>query len=192
MRLRNLLLIGFVFCLGYVIGFDAIAEETRGWTKIQIFADNGFEPKIEGLKVEGGISKNDIIKRLGKPLKDSSTKTKGSDPNEILTLEYKGLTIILNRPVDSGSGPDYYWILKIILTSPNHALKYGLKIGQSRQAFLKELGNPDKQINGSFIYSVDNYAPIADNVSYAGHIQISIEFDKEDKARKIVWEYGWD
>lgn len=197
-RLRNLLLIWFLFCLVYVVGSDASAKEkTRTWTKIQSFADNGFEPKIEGLRVEGGISKNDIIRRFGKPLYYTSIHALDKDPsviNEILTWEYNGLTIILNGPKDSSdlsSEPDHYWITKIILTSPDYSLKYGLKVDQTKQAFLKELGKPDKKIDEIFIYSVTNYATIG-GVDFVGYIQVSIEFDKEDKARKISWEYGWD
>jgi hypothetical protein len=184
----KLLLIVFV-C--YLLS-GTVAAKTILWTKIQHFADNGFEPKIEGLRVDGGISKNDIIKRFGKPLKDSSIKTKGSDPDEILTWEYKGLTIILYRPMDSSEGTDYYWISKIMLTNPDYSLKYGLKIGEPRSAFLKQLGNPGQEIGRLLIYNTDNYSPISENVSFAGHIQVSIEFDKEDKAKKIIWGYSWD
>lgn len=197
-RLWNLLLIWFLFCLVYVIGSDASAKEkTRPWTKIQIFADNGFEPKIEGLRVEGAVLKDDIIKRFGKPLHYTSIHALDRDPsviNDILTWEYNGLTIILNGPKDLSdlsSEADQYWISKIILTSPDYSLKYALKIDQTRQAFLKELGKPDQEIDGIFIYEVTNYATIG-GVDFAGHIKVWVEFDKNGKARKIIWEHYGD
>ena len=190
LRLLQRILIFFAFCLAHTTGGVCFADER---TKLEIFADNGFQPGIPGLRVEGGVSKDNIVKRFGLPLNTISKKVMNSrEPGLeelIITWEYPGMVIKTSTPLIGKKSNT--WIVEIILTSSNYVLKYCLGIGKPRSEFLTVLGKPDKETTSSIKYSAENFATVGD-VEFHGLISISIEFDESDKAKKIVWGYGAD
>lgn len=185
----KIFLIGFAYFSIYLS--SVFAEETGIRTKIQSFAHNGFEPEIYGIRIDGAVSKESIIKRFGNPLKAMSKEEPDlREPgiiNEILNYEYQGLIIKMERPTYSST----YWISEIILISSDYNLKYGLKIGQSKSVFLRQLGNHEKGNGKSLIYNVDIYATIGD-IDFAQHATVTIEFNEREKAEKISWYYFAD
>ncbi len=188
----TLLLKALICCWLCVMISDVTVANATSLSKLQRFAENGFDPKIEGLRIDGGILKNDLKRRFGEPLRESIKKEPDiREPGvilEFLTLEYPGLTIVISRPINQTSTSDEYWISEIILSNPAFTLKYGMKVGQPKHIFLKHLGIPDEDADSIIRYSTDNYTTI-NNVNFAGHVQISIEFDDKKNVKKIRWKY---
>ncbi|MDP2754824.1 MAG: hypothetical protein Q8P40_10615 [Nitrospirota bacterium] len=191
-----LLVIGFVFFLICMVELSVFATETANvWTKIQIFADNGFDPGISGhsLRDGGKVTKDTLIKRFGQPLRTTYRKERDTQEpeimNEIITLEYPGLFITISKS-DYDQKP-YFWIKEIILTSPDYPLKYGLRIGRPVSAFLSELGDPIEKRGKSLIYSAKNVATF-NGIDFASCIDVVIELDEKDQAKKITWKYWAD
>lgn len=160
-------------------------------TNIEIFANDGFEPGIPGHRVLGKERKN-VIQRFGKPRKSLVKREPDSrEPgliNELFTWEYPGLTIKMVSPLTSTQGT---WISEIVLTNPKHRLKYSLGIGKPRSDFITALGKPSKETRETLNYSTDYYITL-NKVSFHSGIEVMIEFDNSDKAKKITWSYGAD
>ena len=182
----------FVFSLVIAVSPVFPLETASNWTKTQFFADNMFEPEIPGagLREGGQVTKENLIDRFGQPLKIISRKEADHrEPkvtNEILTLEYAGLTITIAKP-DFEKKP-IFWIDEIVVTSSDYHLKYGLRIGQPKNSFLRELGKPLKDETKSIFYFVKNVVMVKKSFGFESNINIIIEFDEKDQARKIVWE----
>jgi len=154
-----------------------------GPNKLHQFSDNGFLPKIpERLTSIGGF-RADIIKRFGSPVStESLIKPDIQDPGlsyEYVTWKYDGITITTSTPLPSKSIK--YWIEKIVLYGEDYLLLFGLRISEPKSKFVKELGKPSKEINNTLYY---------DDVYYRRHVYLSINFDKNERAKEIIWIYG--
>ncbi len=188
-NINRLLLIGFVYCHVILFVSTGFAGGTNIQTNIQSFAGNGFEPEIYGIRADGGVSTESILKKFGKPPNASKIIKLDREPdvkNEFLTWEYPGLIIIMYRPIDSNS--NYYWISEIKLSSPDYSLKYGLKIGSTKEDFLKQLEKPHEKTAKSIIFTAENYTKLND-VLFHGNVIVTIEFDQGNQAKEITWNY---
>jgi len=191
-------LIAFVYlttCLLFPCALAANGDELSSKVveeNFRQFADNGFEPSIPGLRVEGAIEKENIIKRFGAPLQKKIWKE--PDPREPMVVEefasweYAGLTITTVTPLPG----KHTWIKDITLTSPDYALKYGLHVGMHVSKFIKTIGKPNDPYRPRkdevLYYYLENSANMG-GIMFLGHIHITLESDKNGAVRKIVWSY---
>jgi hypothetical protein len=184
--LRLGLVPGLTFGLA-AVNVNFSAAEQKNNVRLEEFAKNGFHQEIPGL-YEGTVALDSVLERFGKPLKTTTKKVPSSEPkvdSEILVLEYSGLAITLWRPDVALSS---YVVSEIKLTSSQYPLKYGLRTGLSRPAFLKQLGPPNAPIEhykeGALAYLVE----ISQGAGkYGNFVLIEIDFDQKDRAREITW-----
>lgn len=160
------------------------------------FITDGFNPSLQIEHRADKISAY-LAARFGKPL---STDTKISldlrEPGrqkEFKTLKFNGITIKTVTPFRSDeltprieplilSDKLSTWITYISLTTDKYKLKHDLKIGSSKESFLKVLGKPGGSPKIFLSYSTWAVAP--------GNV--CIDFDNSSKAIKITWEYYAD
>lgn len=168
----------FLVLLGAVGTADGAYDLER--PSLLEFAFDGFDPNIghgQGKAIEK------IYYRFGQARRaDVRTEPDAREPgitNEVKTWYYDGLEIITSGSVLTlGRG-----IAKITLTSPDYKLKFGLSIGSPQEAFLEKLGPPHPTL-------IDTDSSM---VGYIGqHSFVYIYFDKQNRAKKIVWEYSSD
>lgn len=167
----------------------AAGSYDRERPELVAFGFDGFEPGINHLISEGD-AKEKLLRRFGEPQKvESTTQREHVGLIQTKTWHYQGLTIVTIRPVKTSR----HWLRKITLTSPVYPLKFGLSIGATKQAFVARLGPPYRQYAGpeSFEYQTD-YWGSEDGAGVHTSIRLSIGFNGEDRAEKIVWEYYGD
>jgi hypothetical protein len=188
--LRSILVMGLTFGFTNVAGgLSVAAEKTSKKTKVESFARYGFEPEIPGVQADGKVLMDDVLKRFGEDVRTKyETGPDGREPqviNELATLEYPGLTIRVWR--NDHMPERRYKISAIMLTSPEYRLKYGLRVGQPKTAFLKVLGAPND------LESPKNYKDNGVLLAYEAGVDpdekvvVRIEFDQNDLATKITW-----
>jgi hypothetical protein len=154
------------------------------------FALDGFDPGINRSIGEDDAAKK-ILQRFGKPRqmksRQEASKREPGGINDINTWHYDGLEIITLGWV----GYSEQWVEKITLTSPNFKLKFGLKIGSPKSAFTKLLGQPWREEPGLVQYWATYYES-REGVAFVSHPYLDIEFDAENRAKKITWRFGSD
>ena len=188
--LRSILVMGLTFGFTNLAeGLSVAAEKTSKKTKVESFARYGFEPEIPGLQADGKVLLDNVVTRFGPPLKTSTEVGQDRDDpsvkSEMTTLEYLGLIIKLWRNDRAPKGQ--YELSTIMLTSPQYQLKYGLRIGQPKAAFLKVLGAPNHP------ESPKNYKDEGQPLYYAvgtdpdEKVHVGILFDHNNIATQISW-----
>ena len=170
-----------------------VLAERRGLKNDEfLFGFDGFDPKI-GRRISDGDAIEKIYHRFGPPRRvEVKTKPDERDGviNEVKTWHWEGLEIVTSGPIRLLGR----WIERITLTGQQYKLKFGLSIGSPREAFIEKLGCPHRLTKGDparLVY-VSSYSAGEDGVAVASHSQIYIDFDKQDRAEKIIWEYFTD
>jgi hypothetical protein len=155
-KLFNVLLLSSLFlgCLG--VDKTANGESTTSvpntsptpsaTPKITRFIDFN----IKGIRL--GDMESDVLQKLGKPTSRRVKKVDYCGINEFLELGYSGLKFKLDR--SNGKG---WFVLEIIVTSPNVLIDPGVKIGDERNLLLEKFGEPFTETqdgNNSDLYYV--------------------------------------
>ena len=157
------------------------------------FGFDGFDPGINR-SISASNTKEKLVQRFGKPNELKMKKEPHKrDPTvlhvEIYTWQWEGLEIITARPIlYEGYDKPHQWIKEITLISPNYKLKFGLSIGARREAFIEQLGQPFREAPQSIRYRAEYYASEG-GASFVSRLRVSVEFDGEGWAKKIIWRY---
>jgi hypothetical protein len=154
------------------------------------FASDGFDPSIAALIGKGDAPKK-VLKHFGQP-REVATRTEpdGREPGvirEVETWHYAGLEIVMRGDIDR---PER-WVKQITLTGREYKLKFGLTIGSPKKAFIERFGppNPYHSKPQMFGYLAAFYGSEG-TVAVGGSLHLSVYFDQDDRAEKIVWTYG--
>lgn len=118
--------------------------------------DEGLSPLfLDNALASFGTTRDQLAEGLGKPSKTSSKKVKTSagEGSEV-TMTFKGASVILLE------GPGGNEVRRIALSSPEHLLGGGLKVGADRRQVLSILGHPNDLAGGAEIYRVDKSSGI--------------------------------
>jgi hypothetical protein len=152
------------------------------------FAYDGFDPGINR-SIGGGDADKKILQRFGQPrLVECRLEPEKREPvivNEVKTWHYDGLEIVTTGSVKSLARG----IEQISLTNPAYKLKFGLKIGSPKAAFIKRLGRPWREEPRLIQYPAIYHAS-SEGVAFVSEPELDIEFDAKDRAKKITWTYG--
>lgn len=158
------------------------------------FGWDGFEPGINR-SIGEGDTKEKLLRRFGEPRELKMRKEPHKrDPTvlhvEVYTWQWEGLEIITTRLIlYEGYDDPVQFVKEITLTSPKYKLKFGLSIGAPRAAFIDKLGRPHSEgPKAAMEYETEFYAGEG-GATFVHRPYISIEFDAEQLAKKITWQY---
>lgn len=152
------------------------------------FGFDGFDPGIDR-HIDASDTREKLLQRFGQPRKlEMRKEPHRRDPTvlyvEVYTWQYDGLEIITTRPVlYAGYEKPNQWIDKITLTNPDYQLKFGLRIGSPREAFIEKFGQPGKETASSITYWATYYGTDG-RVTFRSHPRIYIEFDDKNGQKK--------
>ncbi len=161
--------------------------------ELAVFGFDAFDPEI-GRRIGNGNAIEKIYHRFGQPRRvEVKTKRDERDSdiiNEVKTWHWDGLEIVTWGAIRQLGR----WVKRITLTGQKYKLKFGLSIGSPRETFIEKLGPPHRVIKDDparLVYGSD-YVTGEDGVAFGSHSWIYIDFDKQDRAEKIIWEYFTD
>jgi hypothetical protein len=154
------------------------------------FASDGFDPGI-ALLISEGDGTEKVRKRFGQPRRvDTYTEPDGREPGvirEVETWHYEGLEIVMRGDV----GRPRRWVKQITLTGRQYKLKFGLNIGSTRKSFLERFGPPNPYHSKPRMFGyVPAFYGQEGSIAVGASLHLSIYFDEQDRAEKIIWAYG--
>jgi tetratricopeptide (TPR) repeat protein len=166
------------------IGLQKIEQEFKsngghGNTSLTATQEKVAEWIDSGLDFIPGSSIEEIKQRLGKPASERVELHKNThvlgQKDEIHTLDYEGLSLRIYHVMEV---PPRDLVFELTITDKRFLLKWGLKIGSSRNQVIDVFGKPDKDGN-PLTYSTE-----------AG--SASFFFSKENRLEKVQWQWDID
>lgn len=161
---------------------EVTAAEEPILSKLQVFVAEPFEQPL-GYSYVSGKALERIVGRFGKP--DRHTKSQGQDrTSERISvghaLHYDGIDVfVVEDPAEPWS-----WIETIAITGDKHPLKFGLKIGGTRDDVVAVFSGDGFSDSGKSLR-------FSASVQQGGHdfeLDLSVEYNDQGKVTKFVIE----
>jgi hypothetical protein len=176
------------------------AEEKH---RLETFALEIFSPKLPGYGpgYSSAIPRNVLIKRFGQPLSTKSIERNAYDPGDpmeiVTTWEYPGfrITTIASKPKPDMLGIEWGQIF-----GANVSLRYGVRIGQPIDRWVKQFGQPkcseghsanEKEIHLVYEQEGELFIPSIEDksMSLLETYQIDLFLDGSGKVKRLSWSH---
>ncbi len=157
-----------------------------------------FEPKIPGLEYRySGMKAKELFTRFGEPVVKSVQEMPHRDPHpdypyiEIITWQFPGMLIeVITYPPSETHQPELVLLGRVEISSPQYALKHGLRIGQPASSFVSLLGNPNRQDDEKIEYLIEDRIELDEYRVLIATYQIRIFPDEKNNVQTVLftWE----
>ena len=185
-----------ILCTAVTLASTALAEGPDDETTVatfefafMIFDDFRITPEV------GVVYEPVFSERFGQPLR-TEKREEYDDPTYKVIREsifYDGFEIVISRGVeDPPSG--WTWLNRVRISSPDFALRHGLRIGEPFKKYEEILGpwRGERSVNSSSVSFYAGGYGEPGGVTHAAHATVTLHIDAEGAVTEVEIDYWAD